>query len=98
MRTFDILSPGFHANPFPTLGMMQAEGPVVRLRVGPGRSGRDRTDRATEAPGGCFIAREAAPTHQRSASAASPSGRSQVARLDPVLLNVSSCVRGRTGL
>lgn len=33
MRTFDILSPGFHANPFPTLGLMQAEGPVVRLRL-----------------------------------------------------------------
>lgn len=30
---FDILSPGFHANPFPTLDRMRAEGPVVRLRL-----------------------------------------------------------------
>jgi cytochrome P450 len=32
-RDFDILSPGFHANPFPTLDRMRAEGPVVRLKL-----------------------------------------------------------------
>jgi cytochrome P450 PksS len=32
-RDFDILSPGFHANPFPTLDRMRAEGPVVRMKL-----------------------------------------------------------------
>jgi len=30
---FDILSSGFHANPFPTLANMRAEGPVVCLKL-----------------------------------------------------------------
>ena len=30
---FDILSPGFHAHPFPTLDRMRAEAPVVRLKL-----------------------------------------------------------------
>lgn len=33
VRDFDILSPAFHANPFPTLDRMRAEGPVVRLKL-----------------------------------------------------------------
>src|SRR5215216_458542 len=32
-RDFDILSPRFHANPFPTLDRMRAEGPVVRMKL-----------------------------------------------------------------
>jgi cytochrome P450 len=32
-RDFDILSPGFHANPFPTLASMRAEGPVVCMKL-----------------------------------------------------------------
>lgn len=32
-HAFDILSPGFHANPFPTLDRMHAEGPTVRVRL-----------------------------------------------------------------
>lgn len=28
---FDILSPRFHADPFPTLDRMRAEAPVVRI-------------------------------------------------------------------
>ncbi len=32
-RDFDILSPGFHANPFPTLDRMRAEGPAVHMRL-----------------------------------------------------------------
>ena len=32
-RDFDILSPEFHANPFPTLDRMRAEGPVVRMKL-----------------------------------------------------------------
>ncbi len=32
-RDFDILSPAFHANPFPTLDRMRAEGPVVRMKL-----------------------------------------------------------------
>jgi cytochrome P450 len=32
-RDFDILSPAFHANPFPTLDRMRAEGPVVRVKL-----------------------------------------------------------------
>jgi cytochrome P450 len=32
-RDFDILSPGFHANPFPTLDRMRAEGPVVGVKL-----------------------------------------------------------------
>ncbi|TIW47599.1 MAG: cytochrome P450, partial [Mesorhizobium sp.] len=32
-RDFDILSPGFHANPFLTLDRMRAEGPVVPMRL-----------------------------------------------------------------
>lgn len=32
-RDFDILSPGFHANPFPTLDRMRAQGPAIRLRL-----------------------------------------------------------------
>ena len=32
-RDFDILSPGFHANPFPTLDRMRAEGPVVHMKL-----------------------------------------------------------------
>jgi cytochrome P450 PksS len=31
-RDFDVLSPEFHANPFPTLDRMRAEGPIVRIR------------------------------------------------------------------
>ncbi len=30
---FDVLSSAFHANPFPTLDRMRAEGPVVRVRL-----------------------------------------------------------------
>jgi cytochrome P450 len=30
---FDILSPGFHANPFPTLDRMRAEGALVQLKL-----------------------------------------------------------------
>jgi cytochrome P450 len=30
---FDILSPAFHANPFPTLDRMRTEGPVVRVKL-----------------------------------------------------------------
>lgn len=30
---FDILSPEFHANPFPTLDRIRAEGPVVRMKL-----------------------------------------------------------------
>ena len=30
---FDVLSPAFHANPFPTLDRMRAEGPVVGVRL-----------------------------------------------------------------
>jgi cytochrome P450 len=33
MREFDIVSPAFHSDPFPTLDRMRAEGPVVRIRV-----------------------------------------------------------------
>jgi cytochrome P450 len=33
MRDIDILSPGFHADPFPTLDRMRAEGPVVRVSL-----------------------------------------------------------------
>ena len=32
-RSFDIVSPEFHANPFPTLHRMRAEAPVVRLKL-----------------------------------------------------------------
>lgn len=32
-RDFDILSPGFHANPFPELDRMRASGPVVEMRL-----------------------------------------------------------------
>jgi cytochrome P450 len=32
-RDFDILSPGFHANPFPTLDRIRAEGPFVRMKL-----------------------------------------------------------------
>ena len=32
-RQFDILSPRFHADPFPTLDRMRAEAPVVRLKL-----------------------------------------------------------------
>jgi cytochrome P450 len=32
-RDFDILSPAFHANPFPELDRMRARGPVVRMRL-----------------------------------------------------------------
>ena len=32
-REFDIVSPAFHSDPFPTLDRMRAEGPVVRIRV-----------------------------------------------------------------
>ncbi|TIN08874.1 cytochrome P450 [Mesorhizobium sp.] len=32
-RDFDILSPGFHANPFPTVDRMRTEGPVVSMRL-----------------------------------------------------------------
>ena len=32
-RQFDILSPRFHADPFPTLDRMRAEAPVVRLHL-----------------------------------------------------------------
>lgn len=31
--TFDIVSPGFHADPFPTLARMRQAGPVVRMRL-----------------------------------------------------------------
>jgi cytochrome P450 PksS len=30
---FDILSPGFHADPFPTLDRMRAKGPIVRMKL-----------------------------------------------------------------
>ncbi|WP_259664288.1 cytochrome P450 [Rhizobium bangladeshense] len=30
---FDVLSPRFHANPFPTLDRMRAEGAVVRMKL-----------------------------------------------------------------
>lgn len=33
VRAFDILSPAFHADPFPELDRMLAEGPVVRVRL-----------------------------------------------------------------
>ncbi len=33
VRDFDILTPGFHANPFPTLDRMRAEGPIVRMKL-----------------------------------------------------------------
>ena len=33
VRDFDVLSPEFHANPFPTLDRMRAEGPIVRIRL-----------------------------------------------------------------
>ena len=32
-REFDIVSPAFHSDPFPTLDRMRAEGPLVRIRV-----------------------------------------------------------------
>ncbi|MCC2654518.1 MAG: pksS [Microvirga sp.] len=32
-RSFDILSPEFHANPFPTLDRMRADGATVRLKL-----------------------------------------------------------------
>lgn len=32
-RRFDILSPEFHANPFPTLDCMRAEGSLVCMRL-----------------------------------------------------------------
>ena len=32
-RSFDIVSPEFHANPFPTLHRMRADGPTVRLKL-----------------------------------------------------------------
>lgn len=32
-RDFDIISPGFHANPFPTLDQMRDEGPVVGVSL-----------------------------------------------------------------
>jgi cytochrome P450 len=32
-REFDIVSPAFHSDPFPTLDRMRAEGPLVRTRV-----------------------------------------------------------------
>ncbi|TAJ83547.1 cytochrome P450 [Reyranella sp.] len=32
-RDYDIVSPGFHADPFPTLDRMRAEGSVVHLRL-----------------------------------------------------------------
>src|SRR5918993_208764 len=32
-RQFDIISPRFHADPFPTLDRMRAEAPVVRLHL-----------------------------------------------------------------
>src|ERR687898_2331626 len=32
-RQFDILSPRFHADPFPTLDRMRAEGPIVRMKL-----------------------------------------------------------------
>ena len=32
-HNFDILSPGFHANPFTTLDRMRAAGPVVRVKL-----------------------------------------------------------------
>ena len=32
-RDFDILSPGFHADPFPTLDRMRAEGPAVHIKL-----------------------------------------------------------------
>lgn len=33
LHTFDILSAKFHANPFPTLDRMRAEGPVVHMKL-----------------------------------------------------------------
>ena len=32
-RQLDILSPRFHADPFPTLHRMRAEAPVVRMKL-----------------------------------------------------------------
>jgi hypothetical protein len=32
-RDFDILSPAFHANPFPTIDRMRAEGSLVHMRL-----------------------------------------------------------------
>jgi cytochrome P450 PksS len=32
-RDFDVLSPEFHANPFPTLDRMRTEGPIVRIKL-----------------------------------------------------------------
>ncbi len=32
-RDFDILSPAFHANPFPTLDGMRAKGPLIHVRL-----------------------------------------------------------------
>jgi cytochrome P450 len=32
-RDFDVLSPAFHANPFPELDRMRAEGPIVRMKL-----------------------------------------------------------------
>lgn len=32
-REFDILSPGFHADPFPTLDQMRAEGSVIHMKL-----------------------------------------------------------------
>jgi cytochrome P450 len=32
-RDFDILSPGFHENPMPTLDRMRAEGPAIHVRL-----------------------------------------------------------------
>jgi cytochrome P450 PksS len=32
-RDFDILSPAFHANPFPTIDRMRAEGPLVHMKL-----------------------------------------------------------------
>src|SRR5688500_9484235 len=32
-RDFDILSSKFHANPYPTLDRIRAQGPVVRLKL-----------------------------------------------------------------
>jgi cytochrome P450 len=33
IHEFDIVSPAFHSDPFPTLDRMRAEGPVVRIRM-----------------------------------------------------------------
>jgi len=32
-QPFDILSPAFHANPFPTLERMRTKGPVIRMKL-----------------------------------------------------------------